>query len=320
MSVSKDDPRVGLIKSIDVSRSRVLLEPHILFICGGPVDISKTCNHSVRNMFMNQSAKFGEKADGIVLAEKFKDWQSGYQSLSDFENDIAALSSLVVIFLESEGALAEFGLFFANSQIRKKLVVILHEEFHLSESFIKLGLISPMEQDNQESVRVYEIDHRKIEEVSKEEVQDIILDLMGYCDDINKTESMRFENRGHSFFAIFQIIDMFLALTKSEIIKFTKDIGFDFTQKEIDSALYILKNFNLINSTKKSSQYFYFANPDQPARVDWQFTGADKRISLQSIKIEVSEYYRSCAIEDVAHKRRMKVIDAVSEGGGDAAI
>lgn len=60
--------------------------------------------------------------DQITLAEEFKDWihDSVYKDLLDFENDIAHISSLIVIVLESPGALAELGLFVRNKVLNKK--------------------------------------------------------------------------------------------------------------------------------------------------------------------------------------------------------
>ncbi|MFH1806342.1 MAG: retron St85 family effector protein [Pseudomonadota bacterium] len=320
MAASEMDPRLGLIKSIEIDRSRVLLEPRILFVCGGPVDVRVTSNHSVRNMFMNLSGGCTDNDKKFILAEDFKDWRTGYRNLSDFENDIAAVSSLVVVFLESEGALAEFGLFYANENIRKKLVVCIHSEFHVSESFIKLGLLNPLEEENQESVRVYEIDHRRMDKVDKSEISEILSDVVGFCGKVSKSEAVKYSDRGHYIFIVFQIIDMFLALTKGEISEFIIGLGLDGVGKNLDSALFILEKFGLVVRQKKSSQYFYFSSPNQSMRVDWSFSGENKRQSLQSIKIKIAEYYRHCAENDPSHRRRMKVVESVHLGEHDAAF
>jgi hypothetical protein len=219
MSVDLEDPREGFIKLIDTNKCRAVFEPHLVFVCGGKVDIKVTSNHSIRNMFMNLSAAVGtsDKHD-FILAENFKDWKDGYQSLSDFENDIAHLSSLVVVFLESEGALTEFGLFFANEQLRVKLVVVLDTQYYNSESFIKFGLLKPLQELDQRLVLVYEIDHKKIESVSADEVQDIVKDVVDHCNTVSKTEKFNKDNRGHAIFMIFQIVDLFLAVTTAELL------------------------------------------------------------------------------------------------------
>ena len=314
MTKTISDPRTDFIDLVDLTNSTVHLEPRILFICGGPVDVTEPTNHSIRNMFMNLSGALGDKTKGFVRAENFKDWERGYKSLSDFENDIAFISSLIVIILESEGALTEFGLFFANSRLREKLVVILHEEFHKSESFIKFGLLNPMEHNDQQSVRVYEIDHRKIDKVEMSEVKDILDDVLEHSDEKNKTERFKKADRGHQIFLIYQVIDLFLSLTKSEISMHLGRLGISYSRYELDSALYILHKFNLIEIIKKSSQYFYFVPSGLVDRVDLRFSNRDRRYDASTIKIEVAEFYRSAAESDSGHKRRLKVIQSSANG------
>lgn len=315
MTKSTQDPRNEFVKLVDLKNSKVQLEPRILFICGGPVDANQLTNHSIRNMFMNLSGALESVADGFVLAENFKDWERGYKSLSEFENDIAFISSLVVIILESEGALTEFGLFFANLRLREKLVVVLHNEFHKSESFIKFGLLNPMENNDQNSVRVYEIDHRKINDVKEDEVKDILDDVLEHCEEKNKTERFNIADRGHQIFLVFQIVDLFLALTKSEINAHLESLDVTLSKSELDSALYILRKFNLIGMEKKSSQYFYYVPTGLADRIDFSFFKKERRYDSATIKIEVAEYYRSAAELEPGHRRRMKVIQTATNGG-----
>jgi hypothetical protein len=295
---------------INLSEARVQLEPHILFLCGGDVDVTKTTNHSIRNMFMNLSASAADKTGGFVLAENFKDWQVGYVSLSDFENDIAYLSSLVVIFLESEGALTEFGLFFANSLLRKKLVIVIHDEFHKSESFIKFGLLGPLEINDQKSVRVYDIDHRKIESVKKQEVQDVLDDLIEHVESKDKTEKFDINNRGHQMFLTYQLIDLFGAVTKPEINQYVDFLGLKISSKNMDSIIYILMKFNMIAVTKKSSQYFYHVASPVFERLDfpWDRSGG-RRYDYLSAKIALMEFYQHSQKESRTDKRRLQVIN-----------
>ena len=299
-----------ILELINLNEARVKLEPHILFLCGGPVDVTKTTNHSIRNMFMNLSASTADKTGGFVLAENFKDWQVGYVSLSDFENDIAYLSSLVVIFLESEGALTEFGLFFANGLIRKKLVIIIHDEFHKSESFIKFGLLDPLEMEDQNSVRVYQIDHRDIESVKKSEIKDVFDDLIEHIESKDGTEKFDITNRGHQMFLAFQLVDLFGAVTKPEIHQYIEFLGLKISSKNVDSIMYILMKFNMISVTKKSSQYFYHVNSPVFERLDFPWIrSGERRYDYPSAKIDIIEFYQRSQKDLRIHQRRLKVIN-----------
>lgn len=315
MKEAIEDPRKKFIDLIDLDKSRVQLEPHIVFICGGPVDASATTNHSVRNMFMNLSGQSGGITDGFVLAENFKDWHDGYNNLSEFENDIAYISSMVVIFLESEGALTEFGLFFGNCRLRDKLVAIIHSEFHNNESFINFGLLNPMENTDQSSVKVFTIDHRDIDTISINEVKEILEDIVADCQKKDNTVQFDITNRGHQIFLIFQIISIFQALTKSEIREYVERTALELHRNQIDSALYVLQKFNLIGLEKRSSQYFYYVQKGTSDRVNFAFKADGmQRHDITSIKIAVHEFYDNAKGQDRTHRRRMNILSPKLDG------
>lgn len=308
-----DDPRMRFLRLIEISNCRVLLAPHITFICGGPVDISATSNHSIRNMFMNLSAGMSDKSEGFTLAENFKDWQTGYSNLADFENDIASLASVIVVILESPGALAELGLFFANPELRRKMVVVVHRAHHASESFIKFGLLSPLETERQESVLVYEIDNKKIDEIEKDEVKEIVDDVFSINEKLDKTSLFNLNNRGHLIFLIFQIIDLFSILTFAEIELYINTLGATMRKKEITSGLYILRKFNLIEEEKRSSQVFYFVQSTTSNRVELSFRKDEsnpdnpRRYDARAVKLEVLAHYERATKENRSFSLRLKL-------------
>ena len=307
------DPREGFLKLIDLESSRVLLAPHITFICGGPVDVKATTNHSIRNMFMNLSAKMPGKSEGFTLAENFKDWQDGYSNLSDFENDIAAISSLIVVILESAGSLAELGLFYANVKLRDKMIVIVHSDHHKSDSFIKFGLLKPLEIKNSDSVLVYEIDSSSVNNIDENEVREIINDVWSISDGIDKSLSFDRNNHGHRIFLIFQIIDLFTILTSGELEFFISILNIDISKKEITSALYILQKFKLVIGEKRSSQTFYFSPPEISDRVELTIrpeksaTGATRRYDPRAIKLEVLGHYEANQKTNPSFSRRLNL-------------
>lgn len=305
------DPREKFVGLVNLKESRVQLYPHVIFVCGGPVDPQATNNHSIRNMFMNLSGAVGGAAEGFVLAENFKDWQSGYSNLSDFENDIAYLSSMVVVFLESEGALTEFGLFFGNPELRNRLVAVVHKEFHNSESFIKFGLLNPLEIKDQSTVKVFTIDHRKIDEVEETEVSEILEDILVDCEEKDKTEKFNTGSRGHQIFLIFQLVNMMRALTISEINKFMKILGFDIPKKDLKSALYVLQKFNFLEYEKRSSQYFYVAANTKSDRIDLKFNkDGDRRYDPSTVKLEIYDFYEKSRKTDRTNLRRLNILNS----------
>lgn len=318
MSPLLQDPRPYFVKLIELNKCRVLFEPPLIFICGGPVDVKATGNHSIRNMFMNISGAMGaDDNHDFILAENFKDWQTAYSNLSDFENDIAFISSLVVVFLESEGSLTEFGMFFANEILRKKMVAVVHEEHYESESFIKFGLLNPLQDLDEGLVRVYEIDHLNIDTVKKEEVEGIVQDIVDQSSQADKSAMFDKVERGHFIFMVFQLADLFIAVTLPELESFLVQLGISRSRKEIKSAIYILQKFGLMGERRKSAQVFYFAFKGQSRRVDFHLADKKRRYDIPAVKIEILQYYQISSQSNRGFKNRLSVIGSIPDVVGD---
>ena len=305
------DIRTEISKLLNLENSRVNLSPHIVFVCGGEVDIRVKTNHSLRNMFMNLSGSVDDNAVGFVLAETYKDWNLDYESLADFENDIAHISTLVLVFLESPGALTEFGLFFSNNNLREKLVVVVHDAHHQQESFIKFGLLNPMEKADHNSVLVYELDHSNIDRVDQDEIREVLHDVLEFCRLKDQSRSFNLQNRGHQIFLIYQLIDLFHALTYSEIAEYLKAVGIVYKRKQLKSALYVLERFGLIAFRKRANQLFYFTPENSPNRVDLHFrsNANNRRYDIPTVKIEVMNFYYENSNVDRKHKKRISIIE-----------
>lgn len=311
------DPRLDLLSQINLDTSRIQLDPQLIFLCGGQTDVTILNNQSVRHMFITESMANPNENTALVIAENYKDWHLVYSNLSEFENDLALLSSQIILFLESEGTLAELGFFYANEKIRKKLIIIIHQEFHASNSFIKLGFLNPLEHQNDDSVKVYDIDHRQIDDVDSDEVKDIISDVFEVSDKLEKTEKFDKSNRGHQIFLIFQIIKICKALTISEINEYMAALDIKLSNSALKSALYTLIIFNLVVKTRKSSTNFYSVTDNNNSdRVDLIYsTTARGRTNNSTVKIAISNYY-DVAKSEQTNKRRLKVINTSAKKNG----
>ncbi|UWQ89658.1 retron St85 family effector protein [Rhodobacteraceae bacterium M382] len=294
-----DDVLRKFVDLIDLEKSRILQSPPIVFLCGGEVDIEKTSNHSIRNMFMNILGKseFEELAPSIKLAEDFKNWHLGYENLSAFENDIASLSSYIVVILESAGSLAELGLFYANSNLKSKLVVIVRDEHYDASSFIKLGLIQPLKEASNDSVFVYKLDPKDVEKIKVSEVREIVDDIHELVKDVAKTSKFNALDRGHVLYLIFQLIDLFHALKKTEIEGCLKAL--DVPKQNLNSGLYILQSLGFIRCVRKSNIDFFITQVDSADRVHFGYTpqindeGKNIHIKDSEIKIEYMSFINS---------------------------
>ena len=193
MSGAVSDPRDDIAAKISLENCRIRSKPHYVFVCGGRVDVTSKANLSVRNMMMNSSA--GQESVAFVLAENYTDWFDGYDDLAEFENDIAGLASVVAVILESAGSLAELGLFYANEHIRTKLFAVLNRGFYIENSFIKHGILAPLEALDQRFVLPLDLNPDNADLIEAKEIEEIVHEVSSYLDTLPDSEAFTIDNQ-----------------------------------------------------------------------------------------------------------------------------
>lgn len=181
MTLRFDDKRVESLAQVSLENSRVILANPILFLCGGQVNVTSAEPLSVRGALVEylHSARC-DLVEGITLAEDFKDWIHGsiYKDLLAFESDIAHISSLIVIILESAGALAELGVFVKNRALRNKIIVFVSQEHYEEDSFIKLGPLRYLQGIKESSVCAYPWDQSDLKKSLSSSLQEMREDIL----------------------------------------------------------------------------------------------------------------------------------------------
>lgn len=127
--------REQIIKSLTPAHYRFKRVSPVVFICGG---FNSNPRDTLRNYLHRKHPELG-----LFYAEKV--WEAiatnpGLGALR-MESELAALSDLVVIVVESPGTFAELGAFSHVDSLRKKLLPILDLEFRNESSFINTGPI-----------------------------------------------------------------------------------------------------------------------------------------------------------------------------------
>lgn len=150
---------LDLHSRIDRDALRVRRPDHVVFLCGGIIsaDEDNRIALSVRD-YLYRIRKISSKLNGkIVLAEKAQQIyrESNYQDLISFEEDVARISSIVLVISESPGSLAELGAFSSEKVIQSALRVIISEDHNQSESFVRYGPIRRVENIDRERIGVF---------------------------------------------------------------------------------------------------------------------------------------------------------------------
>src|SRR5882672_3355875 len=127
-----DDPVDAFFEAVDAKKTRVVSSPSFLLVFGGKVSVATSDRHiSARNVLIEEvTAKHSDLARSLLLPEQIPEWiEFGvYSDLLAFEEDLAYLTSLVVLFCENPGAIAELGSFSVVPQLAERLLVVIAKE------------------------------------------------------------------------------------------------------------------------------------------------------------------------------------------------
>lgn len=261
-------------------RFKISIDKPIIFVCGGQLeyvdqyksesdDFAKKFQ-SLRkffcdNIFYVKDSKKDIICENIHLAEDFYNYiQVGkYTNLLDFENDIAQISSQVLIFLESEGALVELGMFVNNEHLKNKLIVVVPAKHRQTESFINYGPLEYLKSMNEDSVLTFDWCNTK-KNYTSDIVQTITEDLIDMLPR-NKTVLFSKSNSSHHIFLLYELIKIFYPITIKELIEAQKiilDIN-NFSKSICENYTYLLRSLDYIDCYDYSSKtYYYPKNPN----------------------------------------------------------
>lgn len=258
------DLSTSLSSKIDLEKSRVKPYEGFIFLCGGPTDVKSVLPTSLRDALYRELVKDDSDEERIRVAEHYKDWahDSIYNDLLLFEQHIAELSSIIVLILESPGAIAELGLFSAIGEFRDKLLVFIDSQCYKSASFIKLGPVDFLEKTHGNAAEVhrwlddrFQIDRKLAEELQVEVAEAVRARL-------SKKNTEKPFNRGqwlHFALLVCDLIDLYSALTVRELRNLLSDVGLEKSEHELRQVLYLLERVRLIAMEPKGDQRFYVA-------------------------------------------------------------
>lgn len=206
-----------------------------------------------------------EKEPYIVRAEIFKDYLSGdkYYDLLTFEDDIAKISSLIVIFLESPGSIAELGIFCNMGEVNRKLIVFVPQQKVLKKrSFIYLGPLTYIKGIDDNAYKTYPWPEDDSDE-DYEHIELIVDDISEILKKANDTKGFKPDNNGHLAFLIHDIISIAQPIRFTEIGQTLSAVGVIIEDKLLRRLLYLLKCLQLIDSMEYSNLDYYYPLTDR---------------------------------------------------------
>lgn len=307
------DPRRDFLARVDLAKSRIRNFGGFVFLCGGRSDKSFAPILSVRHLLYNEltNGRHGDIAAKLKLAEDIQDWFRGgaYNDLVTFEEHLAGLSDVIVLVVESPGAIAELGAFAVSPAIADRLLALVAEIHYEQDSFIKLGPLKRLEEKNNDAVLVYDWHeenlgrHTESFDKLKDEIPSIVGAIRQFMSTDNSERVFKKEDASHQMLLICDLVDLFGALPMTEIQEFILSLSIDITVDRLKQYLFLLEKCGLLRIKAKGHGRYYYCEKWIP-RISFGITsgpGVDK----QRLRVDVVEFY------DEYEKTRAKVLKTI---------
>lgn len=252
--------------SVDPAKFAIQNQPDYIFLCGGRL---RDYDHSLRAHFYRDKVETNPALlERVQLAEKADEWYQSrklFEDLLELEEHLAGLSACVLLFVESPGAIAEFGAFSQMELIQEKLVVVIEESYFTKQSFIKNGLVDHVLRIRPKSVLSY----RWLSSPSGSSVGAI--DPAGASDTLDevdreikeilrrksKTAIFRKNDHGHLMLLIADLVALNVIILQREIQKILSQLGIEITPQSLKKYLFLLDQLHLITARRFGKVDYY---------------------------------------------------------------
>jgi len=232
--------------------------------------------------------------DAFVLAENFKDYfkDNAYTDLLMFEDDIASISTLVIIFLESPGSLVELGMFCNKPEFYKKLIIIApQEEVSDEDSFIYLGPLEYIRRKDHSSVAIYPWPKPDITDYDDDNIEDLCDIIREKLKLSSKNEKFSLDNSGHKALLIYEIIALCFPILIGEIEISLAAIDIKIPIKTISRYLYLLNKIGLIEKLQYSNYQYYYPTKINQNKIKFGWTKNKLSVDTPKIKMSILETF-----------------------------
>jgi hypothetical protein len=250
--------------AINLNESRFVRPRKFVFFCGGQMPENGNSRNSLRQYLICER-RIDKKIQGdTILAENatqlYRD--SDYKDLISFEEDIAKISSVVLIIVESVGSFAELGAFASISEIRSSLAILIQEKFRTAESFLRFGPVKRLENDDQVRVGYYPWEtHKNNGKIVVSKVKPHFSDIVSFINtNIKKAEKRsRLSARSDllEFCLVISIIHFCRAIPFEKIRDYMQFFGHPVSKTRLTQVLYCLMLAEWIVKEGYSNREFY---------------------------------------------------------------
>ena len=265
---------------MDPTTIRVHAPTSIFFLCGGEAEPGRLPPRTLREAFTTVLATGGLGPHKLILAEAANplSLEAGYSDLLSFETDLSQIVSLILLFSESAGSLAEMGAFSVVKPIAKRLLVVIEEPYYNAASFIKNGPLTLLERTYGEEC-VLVIDRAELGIGDDGNCAGVNVPLLGErvlpaaiarLEALHEFDKFDPKNNGHIIMLMTGLSQQYGALTITEIQQKLAALGVAVTIPALSKLIYCAIFVDWIKKIKKGNHTYYVALPVGTA-IDFSF-------------------------------------------------
>ncbi|MFZ1085479.1 MAG: retron St85 family effector protein [Terracidiphilus sp.] len=315
-----DKALVEVAKSHNLAKSFVQNRIPKLFLCGGETSQNGEPPNTLRGFLVQylENSKPGLRSS-TILAEEAATWYLStkyFDNLVDLEEQIAALSTLILLIVESPGSMTELGAFSFVESLRNKLYVVLEESYQDDHSFIVLGPIEKIKREGESDRSRYytyewfnesnspNIDADRARKASQQIVEEILEPAFSQ---ISKTEQFDSENVGHRMLLVADLVSIGGALLVSEIMELLT--GFNVTvnnqiiaRDKVEQYLFILDNLKLLKKQHAGNCDYYVQIGEDLKFINYS-ARERLRIDINNVLQKLSGYKNRTRAREHAQKK-----------------
>ena len=282
-----------------------------IFFCGGATSNDDENTISLRHFLLKEKNISNRLDAEIILAESanqiYRDTK--YRDLITFEEDIAVISSLILVIVESPGSFAELGAFSSDRPLRKSLAIIMQEKYSESESFIRYGPVQRIKIFDKEKVAFFPWKTHRNGRIVKTSANPHIKPIITFINKhIKKSpQSVQYsrDSKVSRFLILYWIIYLSTAIKLYDLKEHYDYIYGCSDYKDFQNWLYCMKLANWIKSYNYSDEeYFYVCYDVDPLDYSFKSNVIDKD-SIRR-KSDVAMYFHQ-ALKTPRHVREVAV-------------
>lgn len=255
--------------AIDIGRSRVVNHPRYLFLCGGQVsDVTSSWPPLSLRQHLHRAIESQAPAIApqLILAEDiFSRFEKDhYGDLLSFERDLAFFCSVIVIVLESPGAIAELGSFVLLEGVIDRLYAIIDESHYKTRSFIRLGPVEYLKARENERVLSHDwlTANGRRPALPKLRIfqEDLVDDIISMHSLDQGSRSIDITNRTHQMIIVAGVIRVAQPLILSEILEFLRRFNPNIAHRDLEQFLSLLQALKIIERYRYGNQDYYLSD------------------------------------------------------------